>query len=81
MAELTDQPVSEPEELRWVGWYECGVNSKELRSKRRNKETAMVSQLNKEIHRTGWYAVSGNKIQWINLTRDTKKEQIEQEKT
>ena len=41
----------------------------------------LVSELNKEIHMTGWYAVSGNKIQWINFTRDTKKEQIKQEKT
>ena len=60
----------EPEEWRWVGWYECGVNSKELQSIRRNKETDMVSQLNKEIHRTGWYAVSGNNIQWTIATRD-----------
>ena len=46
----------------------------------------LVSQLNKEIHMTGWYAVSGNNIQWTTVTRDTmnkraKKEQIEQEKT
>ena len=48
---------------------------------REEQGAELVKQLNKEIHMTGWYAVSGNKIQWINLTRDTKKEQIEQEKT
>ena len=73
MAELIRQPVTEPEELRWVGWYECGVNSKVLRSIRRNKETDMVSQLNKEIYWTSWYAVSGNNIQWTIVTRDIKK--------
>jgi len=46
----------------------------------------LVSQLNKELFWTGWYAISGNNIQWTTVTRDTidkraKKEQIEQEKT
>ena len=46
----------------------------------------LVKQLNKEIHMTGWYAVSGNNIQWTIATRDildkrAKKEQIKQEKT
>ena len=31
----------------------------------------MVSELNKDIYWTGWYAVSGNKIQWTTDTRDT----------
>ena len=46
----------------------------------------LVSQLNKEIYWTGWYAVSSNNIHWTTVTREildkrAKKEQIEQEKT
>ena len=38
----------------------------------RNKETDnwMVSVLNEELYWTGWYAVSGNNIQWTIATRD-----------
>ena len=39
----------------------------------------LVSQLNKELFWTGWYAC-GNNIQWTTAN-DEKKKQIEQEKT
>ena len=43
----------------------------------------LVSQLNKELFWTGWYAVSGNNIQWKigRIDANEKKKQIEQEKT
>ena len=46
----------------------------------REQGVELVSQLNKEIHMTGWYAVSGNNIQWTTAP-DEEKKQIEQEKT
>ena len=40
----------------------------------------LVSQMNKEIYWTGWYAC-GNNIQWTTASEEEKKKQIEQEKT
>jgi len=53
---------------------------------REEQGAELVKQRNKDIHMTGWYAVSGNNIQWTIATRDildkrAKKKQIEQEKT
>ena len=47
--------------------------------KQEEQAAQLVSQMNKEIYWTGWYAC-GNNIQWTTAN-DEKKKQIEQEKT
>ena len=42
----------------------------ELTAAHRGESAELVKQLNKELYWTGWYAVSGNNIQWTIATRD-----------